>query len=175
MLHQHLWMEDQEKYYKPDLQDLNWGCELFCKTVSLDNGDLVLNDEYAKHVISNTIDASNILNHEFDSNGVLISSSIPDCLYMKYLDKEDIEECGFSYKDQSTYYRKIDSEHTGNIYLHKTRYHGEVLSTWIIETDTIILHRDGSFDRNGIKQTIFNGQIKNKSELKKLLKTLLID
>lgn len=95
---------------------------------------------------------------------------------VKYLDKEDIESLGFENykKDYNLWFRKrIHKEHPGYIYITPTNFHGE--NSWWIETDTIVLNMDKSFSHNGIRSTIFNGTIKNLSELKVLLKQLGIE
>ena len=80
--------------------------------------------------------------------------TVPDSIRVKYLDKEDIESLGFV---------------RDSIYSHKYKndYYIEYNSKKSIHLDTIEIKNN--------QQTLFSGYIKNKSELKRLLKQLNIN
>lgn len=79
---------------------------------------------------------------------------------VKYLDKEDIEDLGFE-------------EIELNLYKYKEKYDNYSDYYWHISKDnnTITIHNCKDYDD---RVTIFRGNIKNKSELKTLLKQLNI-
>lgn len=81
---------------------------------------------------------------------------------VKYLDKEDIESLGFEYRKDEL----VERVGSGKLYL-KPYYK---LTTWRNGLEVRIVRKpDTKY------QIIFEGQIKNKSELKKILKQLRID
>lgn len=77
---------------------------------------------------------------------------------VKYLDQEDIESLGWVKHNinKNCYYIELHKNTFGTIYM---EYYDEQETKWCIESD-----------RHG--ETIFIGTIKNKSELKKLMKQL---
>lgn len=91
--------------------------------------------------------------------GIFLEESLENCR-VKYLDKEDIESLGFEEIGQEDYYLNGD------------------LDNWRIERlydkDKNYFYRIEKEDRGDIEQ-IFFVYIKNKSELKKLLKQLGIN
>jgi len=90
-----------------------------------------------------------------------ISSLVHDDYRVKYLDKEDVESLGFIQNKNSLYIQKQYDIQKGSI--------------------DIMLLSDGGRDKSclyikhdGLKDIVFSGTIKNKSELKKLLHQLQI-
>lgn len=79
----------------------------------------------------------------------------------KYLDKEDIESLGWKYNDGSVI-------HLGFVNLN---YPDLFLEFWFND-NRIVIHNREQYEDNF---TYFNGMIKNKSELKKLMKQLNIE
>ena len=78
----------------------------------------------------------------------------PNSIRVKYLDKEDIESLGW----------KMDS-----IYSHKYK------DDFYIEYNSKISIHEDTIEIKNNQQTLFSGYIKNKSELKKLMKQLDIN
>lgn len=95
------------------------------------------------------------LDNEFDSY----------CKFrVKYLDKEDIESLGFKYKqgDETSYIKSNISIHIYD------------KNKWNTKENMINIFKKDKLRAVG-KTLLFSGIIKNKSELKKLLKQLNID
>jgi len=128
-------MEKDNKYYTPSIEEFHVGFEF---------------EHFNK-------DARVIMWEKvtlpFYNNYAALWSSNPDLKYfrVKYLDKEDIEECGFK------------PDHVGTLH-HEKGYNMSIYSNIKIAIWT----------DNVESRTLFNGIIKNKSELKVLLKWLKI-
>jgi hypothetical protein len=86
---------------------------------------------------------------------------------VKYLDKEDIESLGFrlvkDYSDQLEYQTQIREFDSGEYWFELTQDKEEKFITISYWEET---------ELGSIEQIVFQGLIKNKSELKKLLKSL---
>ena len=80
---------------------------------------------------------------------------------VKYLDREDIEECGWVYNEEEGRFRFRDNEMYS-----LTVFHNEAIMIKYIWRET---EHNENFDFK------FDGTIKNKSELKRLMKQLNIE
>lgn len=142
-------MKAMNKYYTPDIEEFHVGFEYekFEKTLVYDNQWRFKLNKYkfnTKHV-TNTF-----FNYNF------VEDLKEDKIRVKYLDQEDIESLGFKYQKHNTYYKKL----TDKILLRL-----ETLKDNILLIEYFV---------NGSSASSFMVVIKNKSELKKLLKQLKI-
>ena len=149
-----------DKYYTPDISEFHFGFEY----------------ETANPYESKWVKV--IVNGEYDTVGDL-NLYIPtgQSLKVKYLDKEDIESLDWEYTNNiqdknvlkfrkwNDYYKLEDAEIMGDssdyIYYDFLNYN--------IKTKELIIHNNEEF---GDYYQIFEGAIKNKSELKILLKQI---
>lgn len=164
------------KYYTPEIEEFYVGFEYEAiklktidmakipKGVSLDeyikNNKLV--DEWIPLTWNKYCTFEKFFNIEY-SNEIIINITVPKCIRVKYLDKEDIESLGFNIRHTSY-----------GIYYIKNQY--KIDYAWdkkliISENNKMIVAED--FEQEG--NILFMGNIKNKSELKKLLKQLNIN
>lgn len=149
-------MEENNKYYTPSIEEFHVGFE--CELRNFDNG------EWRSYVFS--------LNQVcFDKDGNTKEHAVVFWIKhgevrVKYLDAADIEECGWVLKSE------------GNIIVFKRNEpidpneSEEFLEYWHLtlhNDGTVIVHNNGFYDSEII---IFYGKIKNKSELKRLMKQL---
>jgi hypothetical protein len=136
-----------EKYYTPEIEEFCVGFEYEYKNSSSDTLF-----EFEKAIINSS---SSFLLGELENESEHLLSNIEfeisqGYIRVKYLDKEDIEEQGFIFSWED--YDK-----------------GDFTLTYIrTEINSLLILKDSRMS-NG---KIFVGQIKNKSELKKLLKQL---
>jgi len=91
----------------------------------------------------------NFIGHFDCKNGVLYS--VPSVLRVKRLDESDIEECGFNADNECDFIK-------GNIIIQ------------FYPDDRILIYKKAPIDDDD--EGLFNGFIKNKSELKKVLKMI---
>ena len=124
-------MKEEEKYYTPSIEEFHEGFEYEVKNEYRNEWNKDIWD-----VISNYGDTK------------LYNLDVEKCR-VKYLDKEDIESCGF----------KVDS-----IYSFKKGDYNIEVDPHNIQKDTIDIYL--------ISDCIFKGKIKNKSELQRLMKQL---
>lgn len=154
----------ESKYYSPTIDEFYVGFEYyFCSTYQegVDIDEIIIDGEdgYKKYIYDIPS------NSKWDSKGWIISGLEHNQFKVKYLDKSDIEELGFEYKED-----RGMSENYGHLfYLPYNESTGLVccLRYWFNSNRVEI-------KRNHIG-TIFDGTIKNKSELKKLLTQLNIN
>lgn len=138
-------MNEENKYYTPDISEFHVGfaCEW--------------SEQGRKIWIEEIID-------EDDLSDLCIGTDKIEYFRVKFLDREDIESCGFEYKHKS----KIDEINYRLLFQFKG-------------TDILLSFSDATpfqricIEKNGGYSTVFLGYIKNKSELKKLLKQLGIN
>lgn len=84
---------------------------------------------------------------------------------VKYLDKEDIEECGWKFVEKSDILKFKQKEP----YDYKGTEHEVFWNLWFYDDNRVIIHNGLLYDS---EVTLFTGRIKNKSELKRLMKQL---
>lgn len=143
---------EKNKYYTPDIEEFHIGfqCQIF-------NG--------FSEWVDIAIEKSHFFNdlkfiEQFDNN------SIKESFRVKYLGKEDIESLGWLYGGKSP------EEYLGfNAKVDDTIYHLVIRETHVYINKAVPGERSdmGTSMRNS---TLFNGRIKNKSELGRLMKQL---
>ena len=155
-----------KKYYTPEIEEFHVGFEYCITTHPVSMGEF---SPYVKREFDH-----NTFEREFDvdtdSSGEIVKIGVPSCIKVKYLDREDIQSMGFqTYKDEQgnpnvVYERELDKSNIrGNDLVHILHNH---VSKWVgvFIGDSETPYSDW--------ETRFTGTIKNKSELKKLLKQL---
>ena len=152
----------ENKYYTPEIEEFHVGFE-YQVPIGLDEDER----NYIKLTWDEHCKFEDVFNISYD-DGVLAEITVPKCYKVKYLDREDIEECGFYYikecddlKNKQNTFKKTKSD--DEIYCFVFDYG--------LSKITISVH-DKNLKYNGNIQRVFNGEIKNKSELKRLLKQL---
>ena len=112
-------------------------------------------------------DFSNAYEYEDDPLYGVIKDLRCENIRVKYLDKEDIETCGF------TFYHKNDKSYWGgtcHTYIIGNDV-GNVFLYYIPDKNKVVIRQELEQGEN----QLFEGIVKNKSELKKLIKQLGID
>lgn len=142
------------KYYIPDISEFHVGfeCEYF--------------NNFSKQFIPTIIDETNYNNPELGyDEDYLFSYRDENKFRVKYLDKKDIEDLGFVFRGGTPY-------DTRDLYFQKE----DIKLILIFQTEKLlVLKETGRELLQEIDATLFNGKIKNKSELVKLLKQLNIN
>jgi hypothetical protein len=145
------WMEIQniinknmDKYYTPELEEFHIGFE---HQVLVDDIDTWVSFKYTEYSSVNEIIRGG---WSGDKGWTLLEKLKENKVRVKYLDKEDIESLGFRFGEVS-----------------KKEVNGEIidLST---KGSKYIIHAVGEYNRD----KLFEGTIKNKSELQRLMKQL---
>jgi len=146
----------KDKYYTPEIEEFHVGFEFYMPVLREDNNGDLYRDKYCKHIWTEKNNMWEQFNLEHKSNGDTVIS-VPECLTVKYLDREDIESLGFELGvvdcGQDTNHKELGIEKSiGDGYI----------GTFFLEPT------------NGFNIEIFDTyyEIKNKSELKRLLKQL---
>ena len=138
-----------EKYYTPELSELHIGFEVekavYISTEPYYPSPSVL-DSWEKVTINHPIMMS-------------ICSWGTSEFRVKYLDRQDIEECGFTF---------LKKDWGRDVY-EKPVYKTGKLTLYLEKTYVILLCKDGEYD-----VSLFRGNVKNKMEFKKLLKMLWV-
>lgn len=137
------------KYYTPEIEELHVGFEY---EKLIDDWDLLYTWE--NYVIGDHNDLEFVLNKLKNSN--------EDCIRVKYLDQEDIKLLGF----------KCITGMFSNVYTHKDSNNMEYYLWYTNKTISINVNFPNTDFTKG--DQIFRGTIKNKGELKRLLKQLNI-
>jgi len=136
-----------DKYYTPEIEEFFHGFEY-----EVWENSAYTNESWIKKIFqfrdNNVYKDTSFIIAEFEQRG--------DDIRVKYLDKEDIESLGFKYQKHNTYYKNL----TDKILLRL-----EALENNILLIEYFI-------NGNNTLNCIIN--IKNKSELKKLMKQLNI-
>lgn len=160
----------KEKYYSPTERELLQGIvneqEVF--VVSKD-GDIVTNLKFNNGLINDLVSFGYLNHYEYIDENRIIYSINSDYYRIKYLDQEDIESLGFEYS--SNY---ADLPELG--FLKDTNYLSPY-TQYLLYYNTI--NQQLRIERivncgTGKEDYLFNGKIKNKSELKKLMRMLEI-
>ena len=139
----------ERKYYTPEIEEFHVGFE-FCDKHSNSPEE---ENNWIKREYTLTAE------YELDTINKRINKGL---IRIKYLDREDIESLGFFVATTSgmeAAYGKRDDNNELRFIL-REKYHNNT-----IEIERILYYNSG-------KKTIFDGTIKNKSELKKVLKML---
>lgn len=148
-------MDDQNKYYTPRLEEFHVGFEYEMKSMFGD-GTVKTQKQYddadwGKEVF--TIGCFPYVERTMTGKN---SQNLPPAIRVKHLDREDIESFGFKHKG-SLWFQNQESG-----------YRAVKIRKWKgLEVD---IYRHDSIE----DVRIFSGKIKNKSELKRLLKQLEI-
>jgi len=150
-----------EKYYTPEIEELLPDTKIFL----VSDGDET-NREVSKHLI------------RVEESGVYLLIDLEEMYKksinnykIKYLDKEDIESLGFEYNYSTNNGWKIYK--TSDLKYELIQYNYEDRDIWICKNPPLHEVIDAT-SKITYKNTIFRGEIKNKSELKRLLKQLCI-
>ena len=154
---------DKDKYYIPTIDEFCVGFEYEYK---------FRNEEWRNYVY----DATQVLksNYHFDDHGCALEAIEDDILNtyirVKYLDKEDIESLGWSLDikpmDNDTWLWLPD-----DLYYGINKEHCNFLLSYNIKDNHCIIRID-NYSTSKWDVQIFNGSIKNKHELKILMKQL---
>lgn len=142
------------KYYTPEIEEFHIGfeCELMCE----DNG------QWGTFIITANTNLST-----FKEDIEL------ETIRVKYLDREDIEELGFISEYANNMVKKTTWFKKDKLLIMALDNKGDVSNIGnsnIILIQELVLKNNGT----GFYNTMFQGIIKNKSELKRLLKQLNI-
>ena len=152
------------KYYTPEIEEFHVGFEYEYQSYNkISWTNYIVTEE---DLTSSQMDlcASNGIEDVFDklkTNGVRV----------KYLDKSDIESCGFSLQGVPRYNDVSDIVEGYGLYINDT----DDLYLHLIEGNRYAIylsHEYNEFSGNWEQVDLFNGIIKNLSELRKLLKQL---
>ncbi len=136
----------KDKYYTPTLDEFHVGFEFESNYVLFE--ELSMKNDWTKIILSDRH------NWFYDA---YVNDAVPTEFRVKYLDKDDIEELGFNTEDNGECYNKSIGWMIIGIYPWED-VNGKP-NEYKISVDT---------------ETVFHGVIKNKSELKRLLKQLNI-
>ena len=142
------------KYYTPELEEFYVGFEFEMKVVShrAHQDELIREEVFMPCIWKAFTNLKEVFNVEYDSLGEHLKTTVPDSVRVKYLDREDIESLGYGII-QDEYNCQWFKNASGNIEIG-------------LEKDNHLTIR---FTQSFV---LFSGTIKNKSELKKLLKQL---
>jgi hypothetical protein len=154
-------MNNEDKYYTPEIEEFHIGFEY-------EGRDQNNNWWKLDWTTANDMDGWQV-----DSEGSRIDITkertnifmVPDYIRVKYLDKEDIESLGWKYKYEGMFEIRGFKDYA-------------ILEDSIVEPsrDNYYYITEGIIDfknkPTGERKTIFEGTIKNKSELKRLMKQL---
>lgn len=146
----------ENKYYTPELEEFHIGMEI----------ELYRDEKWNKSIVDLApFDLGIAISYGDFSSIINASNFKSDELRVKYLDSSDILSFGFFHATGSSFVTSYGKRHHND---HKHPNLGYVLhDNHAKETITIIQSLT-----NGEPVTLFDGTIKNKSELKKLLKQL---
>ena len=147
---------DIKKYYKPEPDEFCIG-SIYYMPIADENGNET--GEYCLIKIDEYLHYTYAFGHYWDDNDGTEIISVPENALMKYLDKEDIESCGFVYEEACSwddYYSFFNGKN------HRVFLSSNSQNIFIIEYGIPIMTND----------QFFNGTIKNLCEFKKLLKQL---
>ena len=158
----------ENKYYVPEIEE-------FCVGFECEWQPKIRNETWNKQICD--VDLVNIAYDAFEHADY--EESFEEQFRVKYLDQEDIEECGFVYKGKDTAHNFIKP--IGEVeledgcccdYLLYIRFRPNLNNLRIIKVN----HHDSTTDIPIDVKTecIFSGKIKNKTEFKKILKMLEI-
>ena len=144
--------DNQNKYYTPSSEEFHIGFEY----------ELLVPDKLGKDAKEEwkTQQVTPYFFHDIIKGG-FITLIKEGKIRVKYLDKEDIESLGFEFFNSNIYKQPV--------YIKKNQLE---ISNKLIQSDIIQVNEHEYYIKNS--KNSFNGIIKNKSELQKLLKQLNI-
>lgn len=143
------------KYYTPEIEEFYVGFEFEMKVIfhnpnNRDESEEIIKEEvFMPCVWKSFANMKDVFNIEYDSLGNVDNITVPDSVRVKTLDREDIESLGF--KQGKLPYQ----------------YFSDLLRIIKLEKENLY-----SINANVDDHCLFYGTIKNKSELKKVLKML---
>lgn len=161
----------ENKYYIPEIEDLHVGLEIEVVTSTVDTIEFLKEDGSSELVQGEKLVfwAAKTVSPFYDgyySSTIGIADAIIKLqdieVRVKYLDQENIESLGWQYfmtNEEQIVYTKFVSIKRGdfNAYLHHVPY-----------TNWVLIYLEDVVENH----TLFAGEIKNKSELSKLIKQL---
>ena len=153
------------KYYQPDITEFHVGFEYYMPLLKEDKDGNIYQDDYVKHIWHESDNMWEYFNASFDGNNKK-TITVPNVCRVKHLDREDIES--FEFK-QSNLHKNIFLKQCDE-YNHRPAECVGINYNEGFDHVMIFFVEKGSKTKYG--QTIFAGKIKNKSELKRLLKQL---
>lgn len=146
------------KYYTPELEEFYVGFEFEMRVVShrAHQDELIREEVFMPCVWKAFTNLKDVFNVEYDSLGEHLKTTVPDSVRVKYLDREDIESLGFRiYQEGSNFYVYLKDN---QLTLHLNPEYPNKIEL--------------RYNHHSWKYGQFLGTIKNKSELKKVLKML---
>ena len=159
-------MENNTKYYTPSIEEFHVGFEYeYCDYQSEEPSEWYAARFGCDYKKAHDIGLHNCLSFTYEEWEYILQDFInKEYVRVKYLDKEDIEDLGFIYDNKLKFpkgkYKTTVVEYVNDIYCLSTFDNHEIM---------ISEYCDGVFDK------LFEGTIKNKSELKRVLKQLGIN
>lgn len=134
---------EKDKYYIPEIEELHVGFE--CEFTQFAGPGLP--NTWGKMIIN-----SNILSqHQVGNMETFLAT---DCIRVKYLDREDVKSLGFGIDQRGDWSKRF-----GDTDIYISFHTGPERPIWVEITK-----------ENG--DMLFDGQLKNKSELKRILKQI---
>jgi len=155
-----------KKYYTPELKDFSYGLIYQIQSSSLTPSE----DDWSDLVYDEGDDEMS-----FSTIGGLIREG---SIRVQYLSKEDIVSCGWKYVEDDSVgdgnFRWYDLFEIGNIRLSTFGHMDD--PKWQHESDRVYIYKFPDATNTNLKrETMFEGTIKNKSELLTLMKQLGIE
>lgn len=147
----------EDKYYTPKIEEFHVGFE--CERVNIENA------QWGKWVIKDIEELS-----ECPSYLSIEGHLDAEFIRVKYLDKEDIESLGFTFIGKTIdnwFILNTDFKLGGLTYRHITLRYGE-------DNLLVVFGNEYESEKTVNDEVLFRGYIKNKNELKKLMKQLNI-
>lgn len=170
---------ETNKYYTPELEEFHVGFEYeikryFSKTIKeiqlkelknfIEQEDEKGNFDWMKKTWSSTSSFLHTMSVTNDGDGNIVSITVPECIRVKHLDKEDIESLGFD-TDITKGFQKPQ------LLIMETSKKGIIKGYFRIVFN--VLNNSCNIS-DCCDDCLFDGKIKNKAELKKLLMQLEI-
>jgi hypothetical protein len=154
---------EDNKYYTPSIEEFHVGFE--CEVIDFQGVDDNPYYDWEYRIITDTDLSHDTFLEDYDGFYSLKEAIEEDKIRVKYLDKSDIKSLGFELikeDDGSVLFKK---DHTEYGYTDYT-----FLQYYIKDNGVDIYHSTSQFDYE--RTNIFNGTIKNKSELKQVFKMI---
>ena len=146
----------ENKYYTPTIEEFHVGFE--CEVYGFNpNNRLNNNIEKKWEKITFSIEDINLLKDKY-----------LDSFRVKYLDREDIESLGFEYQDG-----KMIKGYSDN-FIYKPNNNLQYNLTYVYAKNILRIHVEDLVYFEESYNYLYQGKIKNKSELKRILKQLNI-
>lgn len=163
-------MESKSKYYTPELEEFHVGFEYEAYEIGYTyDVELIEEQPAVLQILGNPIQSAAWVKKEYsllDFSSVIdgeLDAYIPE-VRVKYLDIEDIESLGWKLSHEQN-----SQNPKGFYFTYVFRKSGMYLDFYPNRKDKITVHNGGHYEDYNC---LFTGQVKNKSELKKLLKMI---